>query len=269
MRRLLPIILLASLLPAAAHAQQLRGRVLDEATRQPLANATVALMRGDSALAEVGTDAQGFYAFALPGAGEYRVRISHVGYVEVVQRVRASAGQQDVTVPAATLRSEAIRMETLEANAEAPQNGMYAGMPVARPMNRLTGEKLNRLEKQGVTTYSALRQLGAGLRVRVVNLPGGHSDTCVESTRRTMDLNGGTGNGACENVALILDGIYVGPASYAHMRSFHLSDYESIEFLTPLEAGQRWGFEASSRGALVIWTRGNGPHRSSDRGSDH
>lgn len=269
MRRLLAVLLPVLLMPAAASAQQLRGRVLDEATRQPLASATVSLLRGDSAIAETGTDAQGFYTFALPGAGSYGVRISHVGYVDVVQRVRAQAGQQEVTVPAATLTSEAIRMESLEVTSESARSGMYAGMPVARPLNRLTGEKLNRLEKTGATTYSALRQLGAGLRVRVVNLPGGKSDTCVESTRRTMDLNGGTGSGACENVALILDGIYVGPASYAHMRSFHLADYESIEFLTPLEAGQRWGFEASSRGALVIWTRGNGPHRSNERGRDH
>ncbi|HSJ08622.1 MAG TPA: carboxypeptidase-like regulatory domain-containing protein [Longimicrobiales bacterium] len=265
------IILLLAVLaaPLPADAQTLRGRVIADDTRQALAETTVHLLRGDAAIAETATDAQGFYTFALPDTGAFRVRITRAGYAEVIQTVRASRPGADVTVPAAVMKQEAIRMETLEVTGEQAELAMHAGFPVARPMNRLAGERLAKLEKMGISTQSALRELGAGLRVRTYTPRGRPPETCVETTRRTMTFSGGTGTGACENVALIMDGIYIGEASHNVTRSLRVSDFESIEFLSPLEAGQRWGFEASARGALVIWTRGNGPHRSEARKPDH
>jgi len=41
--------------------------------------------------------------------------------------------------------------------------------------------------------------------------------------------------------------------------------FESIEFFTPAEAGNRFGMTASATGALVLWTRGRGPHVSESR----
>jgi len=260
------LLLLLLLIPAAADAQRVRGRVIDDASRQALPNTAVELLRGDSVLATAGTDAQGFYGFAVPGAGEYRVRVQRVGYAEAVQSFRAPADDREVIVPAIVLKSEAIRMQAVEATADRETSpNTYAGFPVGRPMNRLAGARLANLERMGVATHSAIRELGAGLRVRTYTPPGKTPETCIETTRRTMDLRGGTGNGACENVALIIDGINMGPADHRTVRGLRLSDYESIEFITPLEAGQRWGFEASARGALVLWSRNSGPHRSAER----
>jgi hypothetical protein len=46
------------------------------------------------------------------------------------------------------------------------------------------------------------------------------------------------------------------------IRTPGLADYESIEYLTPVEAGHRYGMQASAKGAIVIWTRGRGPNAS-------
>ena len=68
----------------------------------------------------------------------------------------------------------------------------------------------------------------------------------------------------CNPVTLILDGVSVGDP-FLGLRSFALADVESIEYYTPVEAGYRFGLDASANGALVIWTRGRDPHRSQGR----
>jgi hypothetical protein len=65
-------------------------------------------------------------------------------------------------------------------------------------------------------------------------------------------------------VVVVLDGIVVGNGSEL-VSEMQLGHYESIEYLPPVEAGQRYGMEASAKGAIVLWTRGFGPHRSEAR----
>jgi hypothetical protein len=78
----------------------------------------------------------------------------------------------------------------------------------------------------------------------------------------------------CEWVAVIIDGSLAGdPAECAgarattcvvaqFFRSLRADEWESIEYLPPLAAGQRYGMVASGAGAVAVWTRGLGPHRS-------
>jgi hypothetical protein len=49
------------------------------------------------------------------------------------------------------------------------------------------------------------------------------------------------------------------------MRTFHLGDFESIEYSPPAEAAQKYGMDAGTYGALLLWTRGRGPHVSDAR----
>jgi hypothetical protein len=70
----------------------------------------------------------------------------------------------------------------------------------------------------------------------------------------------------CEPVVLVIDGVVTGDP-HEPLRSFRLSDMESVELLQPTDAGLQYGLDASANGALVIWTRGRGPHRSEARNS--
>jgi hypothetical protein len=42
-------------------------------------------------------------------------------------------------------------------------------------------------------------------------------------------------------------------------------ELESVEYLNPLDAGLRYGNRAAQSGALVMWSRGQGPHKSPSR----
>jgi hypothetical protein len=60
--RILAFVLAGVASGASLQAQDIRGRVVDDATRQALVNATVLLMGADSTVVQrVGTDANGFF----------------------------------------------------------------------------------------------------------------------------------------------------------------------------------------------------------------
>ena len=60
-------------------------------------------------------------------------------------------------------------------------------------------------------------------------------------------------------VAVVLNGFpyYNAPELLAHAT---LDNIESVHYLSPTEAGLRYGMEAARTGALVLWTRGRGPY---------
>lgn len=69
-------------------------------------------------------------------------------------------------------------------------------------------------------------------------------------------------------VAIVVDGVNTGlrdRAAMLYLRSLDLLQFESIQYLSPMEAGFRYGLDAGERGALVLWTRGFGPFASEAR----
>jgi hypothetical protein len=286
---LLTLVALVILTPAVADAQAIRGRVVNDSERAPIANAAVVVLNatGD-VIARANTDASGFYRIALEAGGAYRISVAADGFQDMTQNVRIGAAGETL-VPALVLKSGALALDTLEVttarNPEALAGDWVEGFPVARAESRLAGARLADLERSGVTQYAAVRQLN-GLRVRTVTRQGRRVE-CVESTRPLMGgdnrqgaqrgaavARGGAGAAggaaaqtpaeeACSPVVLIVDGAVAGDAFL--LADLRLNNVESMEYLRPTEAGPRFGPDAAAFGAIVVWTRGRGPHRSAER----
>ncbi len=80
---LLPALLLAAalLVPAASHAQAVRGRVVEAGTGTPVASAMVLLLdAGGARRSAVLADAAGRFSLRAPAPGVYRLRVERVGY---------------------------------------------------------------------------------------------------------------------------------------------------------------------------------------------
>ena len=230
--------------------QYLRGRVVDEVTRTGLRGATVTLLTLDSTtVTGTSTDTAGFFHFTLPSPGHYRLTVELVGYEGQARTTDASDGGDQV-LSAFVLRSLAIPLDTLEVRTAARTANTLPGL--GRASHVLTAERIALLERQGVSIYGAIREIGGGLRTRDVFVQG-RRETCVESTRRVMNATRAA-IGACDMVVVLVDGIAVGDA-IRFLRSVRLSDYDVIEYLPPLQAGSLYGMEASANGALVLWTR--------------
>jgi hypothetical protein len=57
-------------------------------------------------------------------------------------------------------------------------------------------------------------------------------------------------------VAIIVDGVDTGLSGAEAMEfvhDLHLQGWESVKYLSPVDAGFRYGLRASARGALVPW----------------
>lgn len=252
----------ATLLLAAGtslSAQQVRVRVVDDAGRQPLAGVRVAIT--DTAATEYAaaeTDDDGFAAFEQVGAGAWMLVIEHMGYAPVRQPLTVT-GEGPLDVPAIPLKSVAIVLDTLEAMGRIHDDLRGPDLTYV-----ISGERMAQLDRMFVSGGGMVRQLSAGLRVR--------DGSCVESRRRYMSLRDieremVSGRSPCHMVVFILNGVPVrnGKEIITH---FKASEYESVEYVPPIRAGQLYGMEAAANGAIVLWSRGFGPHRSDERNPD-
>jgi hypothetical protein len=248
------IVALASS-PPTLEAQQVRGRVVDLASRQAIPGAFITLLGADGAIVtrdETGDD--GFFTLeALPGT--YTVTVESVGYAPGRRPIEIRNGNQ--VVPAFTLHAQAVQLESVDVEADArdPIDDRTSGS--SRYV--LAGERLANLERHGIPFPAALRQLDAGLRVTEWIGPSGQPYLCVRATRNLPSFSGRRESGDCDWPALIIDGAVVG-INQTVVRSLDIRLFESIEFLTGTEAHQRYGLIGGAAGALVLWTRGRGPH---------
>lgn len=257
----LTLALVLVMAPRAAAAQEVRGRVVDERTRQAVPGAAVTLLDADSAVVtRVETGNDGFFTVEVRRAGAYTITVESVGYAPVTRSIEV--GGEDMVVPAFVLTSQTIQLDSVnvEVDSRAPIDRAAVGF--ARASHVVAGERLATLERQGIRFPSAMRDLGAGLRVREWIGRDGMPHVCIESNRRIGSMRGG---GDCEWPAIVIDGVVLGGNPESTVRTLDLQNFESIEFYTPVEAGTRFGLEASAGGALVLWTRGRGPHVSEKR----
>lgn len=256
-----PLLLALLLLwPLPAHGQRLTVRVVDEAARRPLAEVSVTLLAADStALGVTATDPDGFFQLRLPGPGEYRLLLGRIGYAPVIQHV--TAGSADLSLPAIRMQANTVLLDTLRAEGRRRRRDIDTGLGLRR-FNTIAGARLAWLERVGASGQALVRELGAGLRVR----PVGASDYCVESTRSIRSLGASRG---CSWVAVIIDDVTVGHPEdcrsnkncfVAHFfRTFRADEWESIQYVSPLHGGYRYGFAAGANGAILVYTRGFGP----------
>ena len=67
-------------------------------------------------------------------------------------------------------------------------------------------------------------------------------------------------------VAVFVDDVEVfDPGSY--IDQIRARELETVIYLSPMEAGYRFGLQAAGSGALLIYTRGRGPFRLPERDS--
>lgn len=249
-----------------AKSQVVRFRVVDEQSRQPIlgAQALVIALPSDT-VATLTTGADGFFSWQRK-RGTYEIVASAPQY----ERVGRVVVLEDHTefIPAFVLTRVVIPLDTLHARTASSGVAAPTGLMDRRSF-LLHGADLASLERSGATLPAIIQQVGP-LRVR--HLPSfwtrdgrlARNYMCIESNRRLPSFS--PTSPACDPVVLIVDGVAAGDP-HDVLRNIRLTEVESIEYLPPVDAGLLYGMEAGASGAIVIWTRGFGPHRSAARGN--
>jgi len=110
----LPIALLVSAIATPAHAQVVRGRVLDNATGEPVAAATVEAFAGGNSGGRTRSAADGKFQVRLRAAGTFRLEANRTGYRPSVTSAIPVAAREtvyvEVRVAAAPMQLDPLRV---------------------------------------------------------------------------------------------------------------------------------------------------------------
>ncbi len=265
---------------APAHAQQVRGTVVDPALEAPVADALVIMVNeAGERVATVFTADNGQFLIEVPVAGAYMVGVTRLGYQKAITPTFSVSDDDvamDILLPADPV---ALGEMTVESNRNTPDAGRLRGfLPGERNAGTLIG-RLSRVEIDAVGPQTDMvgllgRMNVPGLRVRRMALSDGGPalGICVESGRNRSvldktasaalaeslsnprnNLMGTNVGNECEMAAVYVDGLYVAePADV--LAGFTGSDIDQMQAVGPLEALARFGARAAN-GALLIWTR--------------
>lgn len=240
------MVLLGSLTPLAApdsaaaqqQSVQVVGRVTDEASNQPVADATVTL----SGRTDV-TDERGFFLFDSVAPGRYSVRIQHLAYGEFTDDVRV--GFQDMRLRV-RMSETAIELEPVIVDVET-RDQREARVSGSR-RNVVTREEIEQSLGTAETVGSVLARNVPGVRVRT---PPGRAGSlvCIEfRSGRSLD-----NPNRCHLPVVMMDGVRVSFPQALFM-TLQLEDVQRMEVIPPGEAGVRYGTD-SQYGVLLISTR--------------
>ena len=242
-------VLIAALLPATVSAQSatVTGRVVDQSTQRPLAEAQVNIAgtnRGTT------TNAQGVFTITNVPTGSVEVRASRYGYQQGTQRITAAAGQT-ATVTFA-LSQAVVELGGLIVTATGQEQR------VREVGNAVTKIELQEVELAPVQNFSQLLQgrapgvtiiqnsgtVGAASRIRIR----GASSVSLSGTP-LMIVDGVRVNNDTEAT-----GLFTGGQSVSRIDDLNPEDIESVEILKGPAASALYG-TAAANGVIQITTK--------------
>ena len=228
----------------------LTGRLVDQATGAPIANAQVEVLRMDgSRIGPVGfqdlTGPNGAFDFMGVAEGAYLVQVQHLAYGTQAHPLRL-AGRGTVAVEM-TLSQTPLEIAALLVVVEADAARQRAELSSPSSRNILTRAEIAPAAASGVTLGDYLRRTVAGISVRS---PAGGDVAgflCVEfrGARRQ--------DGRCRPPEVRLDGTIVqDPLNF--FSQYPLEGLEEIQVISPADAGGQFGANAGW-GVILLQTR--------------
>ena len=237
------VALLAVALPVGAQAQAMgsvSGRIVDDATGQPISEAIVRIVGTDI---EVLTGETGAFTLSMIPAGEQQLRLEHLAYGEHTRSVLVERDGElrfEVRLSQRAIELEPLVVETLS---DLDQRRVSTGFA----MNEVLVDEIDHAARTGQTLSELLRDRLPGAFVR---------GSCLEG-------RGITGLSRCREVRIVLDGIPISSPGTL-LTTMPISNIERLELLSVGEAGARYG-SLGGNGVLLIETKtGRRPDRALD-----
>ncbi|MEJ2185646.1 MAG: carboxypeptidase regulatory-like domain-containing protein [Gemmatimonadota bacterium] len=239
----------------------LQGQLLDAATEEPIVDAVIAL---EGLQRQAVTDHNGYFRITGVPAGQHTFLVTRLGYDWRSEPIDVGPGATVVVELRA--KPTAIALEAVVVRVSTPEMRMAKAATQAPRV--LAGSLLGSAQERAASLEDVIH-LFPSLRIRHGQFEtelGIERGTCIESSRALMRYaipERQTELPWCEMIAIVIDGAPTVRGTEM-ISMLLLKNVESIEFLPPTGALQ-YGERAALNGALVIWTRGRGPHRDPGR----
>lgn len=225
------------------------GRLRDWASNHPIRDAIV---RVPALGLEALSDRSGRFSFEEVPPGTHDLEIRHLAYGTRTEEIEVGGdggGDYQIRLP-----TEAIGIEGFEVTVRSELEAE----------RRARGTRMDVMTRRDIEPLEGVALHAGDLARRIPNVTSGDSSAgvCIEARRRQPSLGPG-GPATCASVLVVVDGVTIANTGSGGRNDFLLSlppsQIESIEFLGPIQAGARFG-SRSGNGALLIYTRGNGPY---------
>jgi hypothetical protein len=95
-----------------AHAQIITGRVVEYGSDRPIVAAAIGIFDGDDAIISTESDSTGSFRLALPGPGQYRLRVERLGYAPA-ETEAVEVGRTELVEVTISLSVDAVEIEPL------------------------------------------------------------------------------------------------------------------------------------------------------------
>jgi hypothetical protein len=235
---LLSFSLIVSSAPLAAQeTRTVTGRVLDQSSRQPVADVVVRV-RGMELSALSGQDGR----FQIPNVplGTYVVQLEHLGYGERLAALVVSADTEPLLEVMLAPRAIALDSVIVEARTELDQRRQSTGFA----MNEILRPAIDDASREGLTLWELLQARMPQVSVREASRG---IAACVEF-RGAINMQGG-----CQHMAIFIDGVPMTAPGTVYP-NIPLGDIERVEAISPGQAGVQFGTMGGA-GVLLIETR--------------
>ncbi|HEX7051315.1 MAG TPA: carboxypeptidase regulatory-like domain-containing protein [Longimicrobiales bacterium] len=239
----------------------LSGRVVDAASGAPVAGVVVRVGERTEL-----SDTAGAFRLAGLGAGAAVLELEHVSYGVQREAVRLEAGRE--VVVRIELAPRPIALEGIEVESRRGR-GLFSPASAVSSTYVVAGEALREAQRRGTPVANLLRSRFPGLTITRGTFStrfGDQRGSCAESNHRVERLRTPEGKFPfCDAVPVIVDGVAVA-RPLELLSNLRVDTFESIEFVSSIDAAALYGMDAGAAGgALVLWTRGRGPHVSEAR----
>ena len=223
------------------------GRVVDQSSGTPISDVRI---RVEDTAIEALSDERGMFRLAEVPSGQQRLLLTHLAYGEHARLVLVP--EADRLIVEARISTQAIELAPLlvETLTDVDRRQATTGAQV----NEIERPALDLAHRTGRNLGDLLRQEIPGASVR----QGWFGGACVEFRgARSM-------GGRCREMTVFMDGVRIANPGLL-LATLSPNDVESMEVLSPAEAGARYG-SISGNGVLLIETRR--PPRPGARGPD-
>lgn len=232
-----------------------QGRLTDADSSDPVEGALVQIRNHDE-VALTGRD--GLFVFRDVQAGIRVVDVQHLVYGEQTTEILLTrGGATDIEVQ---VRQVAVELDPIVVTVRKQTRLDKRAVSLGTRKDVLVREQIAELARTAIDAGDLLRRF-PGVRVRSIDI-GGERLLCVNRGRGGRDRSSLTsaleisrGAPGCDTLPVFVDGQpMMSPERILGMMS--PEDFESIELVTSTQAA---AYPGAQNGAIVIYTRGNGP----------